>query len=116
LTLVSDAVVSHVLVNAEGKAEGVYYIERTTRAHREARGKIVVLAASALESTRILLNSSSSRFPNGLGNSSGQLGHYLMDHFTLEGRGRLSSSVQVFAARAARHTMRFPHSEIRQYR
>jgi len=87
LTLVSDAVVSHVLVNAEGKAEGVYYIERTTRAHREARGKIVVLAASALESTRILLNSSSSRFPNGLGNSSGQLGHYLMDHFTLEGAG-----------------------------
>jgi choline dehydrogenase-like flavoprotein len=87
LTLVSDAVVSHVLVNAEGKAEGVYYIERTTRAHREARGKIVVLAASALESTRILLNSSSSRFPGGLGNSSGQLGHYLMDHFTLEGAG-----------------------------
>jgi choline dehydrogenase-like flavoprotein len=87
LTLVSDAVVSHVLVNAEGKAEGVYYIERTTRAHHEARGKIVVLAASALESTRILLNSSSSRFPGGLGNSSGQLGHYLMDHFTLEGAG-----------------------------
>ena len=87
LTLVSDAVVSHVLVNDEGKAEGVYYIERTTRAHREARGKIVVLAASALESTRILLNSSSSRFPGGLGNSSGQLGHYLMDHFTLEGAG-----------------------------
>jgi choline dehydrogenase-like flavoprotein len=46
-----------------------------------------VLAASALESTRILLNSRSSRFPNGLGNSSGQLGHYLMDHFTLEGSG-----------------------------
>jgi glucoside 3-dehydrogenase (cytochrome c) catalytic subunit len=87
LTLASDAVVSHVLVNAEGKAEGVYYIERTTRAHREARGKIVVLAASALESTRILLNSSSPRFPGGLGNSSGQLGHYLMDHFTLEGAG-----------------------------
>ena len=87
LTLVSDAVVSHVLVNAEGKAEGVYYIERTTRAHREARAKVVVLAASALESTRILLNSSSSRFPGGLGNSSGLLGHYLMDHFTLEGAG-----------------------------
>src|SRR5215813_5744608 len=86
-SLVSDAVVSHVTVNAQGKAEGVYYIERTTRAHREARGKIVVLAASALESTRILLNSSSSRFPGGLGNSSGQLGHYLMDHFTLEGAG-----------------------------
>jgi choline dehydrogenase-like flavoprotein len=87
LTLVSDAVVSHVLLNAQGKAEGVYYVERTTHAHREARGKIVVLAASALESTRILLNSRSSRFPEGLGNSSGQLGHHLMDHFTLEGAG-----------------------------
>jgi choline dehydrogenase-like flavoprotein len=91
LTLVSDAVVSHVLMNDEGKAQGVYYIERTTHAHREARAKIVVLAASALESTRILLNSRSSRFPEGLGNSSGQLGHYLMDHFTLEGAGGLLS-------------------------
>ena len=87
LTLVSDAVVSHVLMNAHGKAEGVYFVERTTHAHREARANVVVLAASALESTRILLNSRSSRFPAGLGNSSGQLGHYLMDHFTLEGAG-----------------------------
>lgn len=87
LKLVSNAVVSHVLMNAAGKAEGVSYVERTTHAHREARAKIVVLAASALESTRILLNSRSSRFPEGLGNSSGQLGHYLMDHFTLEGAG-----------------------------
>jgi choline dehydrogenase-like flavoprotein len=86
-SLVSDAVVSHVVVNPRGKAEGVYYVDRTTHAHREARAKVVVLAASALESTRILLNSSSSLFPEGLGNSSGQLGHYLMDHFTLEGAG-----------------------------
>ena len=87
LTLVSDAVVSHVLVHPQGKAEGVYYIDRTTNAHREAHAKVVVLAASALESTRILLNSRSSRFPGGLGNSSSQLGHYLMDHFTVEGAG-----------------------------
>src|SRR6516165_7317333 len=79
-TLVSDAVVSHVLMNEMGKADGVYYVDRSTNAHREARAKVVVLAASALESTRILLNSSSSRLPGGLGNSSGQLGHYLMDH------------------------------------
>jgi choline dehydrogenase-like flavoprotein len=87
LSLVSDAVVSHVVMNPEGKAQGVYYVDRVTRAHREASAKIVVLAASALESTRILLNSRSSRFPNGLGNSSDQLGHYLMDHITLEGAG-----------------------------
>ena len=87
LTLVSDAVVSHVLTDEQGKATGVYYVDRSTHAHREVRAKIVVLAASALESTRILLNSRSSRFPEGLGNSSSQLGHYLMDHFTLEGAG-----------------------------
>src|SRR5205807_2468107 len=79
----------HVILNALGEAEGVHYVERTTHAHRQARAKIVVLAAGALESTRILLNSRSSRFPEGLGNSSGQLGHYLMDHFTLEGAGGL---------------------------
>jgi len=87
LSLVSDAVVSHVVMGAQGKAEGVYYVDRLTHAHREARAKVVVLAASALESTRILLNSRSSRFPSGLGNSSSQLGHYLMDHTTLEGAG-----------------------------
>src|SRR5213076_391200 len=53
----------------------------------EARARVVILAASALESTRILLNSTSRGFPNGLGNSSGVLGRYLMDHFTLEGAG-----------------------------
>ncbi|PYV08018.1 MAG: GMC family oxidoreductase, partial [Acidobacteria bacterium] len=54
---------------------------------REARARVVVLAASTLESTRILLNSTSRRFPNGVGNSSAVLGHYLMDHFTLQGAG-----------------------------
>ena len=87
LTLVSDAVVSHVLFNDEARATGVHYIERTTHRHREASSRIIVLAAGALESTRILLNSKSCRFPNGVGNSEGVLGHYLMDHFTLEGAG-----------------------------
>jgi choline dehydrogenase-like flavoprotein len=85
--LVSDAVVSHLMMNAEGKADGVAYIDRGTHAAREARARIVVLAASALESTRILLNSRSPRFPNGVGNANGVLGHYLMDHTTLEHGG-----------------------------
>ena len=85
--LVSDAVVSEVMVNREGKAEGVRYIHRVTKAHREARAKVVVLAAATLESTRILLNSRTRQFPNGVGNSNGILGHYLMDHFTVEGAG-----------------------------
>lgn len=86
-TLLSDAVVSHVTTNPDGKATGVHYLDRETKAHREAHAKMVVLAAATLESTRILLNSRSSRFPKGIGNSSGVLGHYLMDHFTIEGAG-----------------------------
>jgi len=86
-TLISDAVVSHLLMNREGKAGGVSYVERTSHVHREASGKVVVLAAGALESTRILLNSTSRRFPEGVGNAQGVLGHYLMDHFTVEGAG-----------------------------
>jgi len=89
-TLVSDAVVSHVVMNDKGKADGVGYIDRMTRAPREARAKVVVLAAAALESTRILLNSRSRRYPDGVGASNDALGHYLMDHFTVEeGRGTL---------------------------
>jgi glucoside 3-dehydrogenase (cytochrome c) catalytic subunit len=93
-TLVSDAVVSDVRMNAEGRAEGVHYIDRTSRAHREAHARVVVLAAGALESTRILLNSRSPRFPNGAGNSAGVLGHYLMDHFTLEGTGGILANLK----------------------
>lgn len=90
LTLVSDAVVSHVVMDKDdARARGVHYIDRSTHQHREVFGKVVVLAAAALESTRILLNSTSRRFPKGVGNSEGVLGHYLMDHFTLEGAGGL---------------------------
>ncbi len=93
-TLLSDSVVSHLLMNREGKAEGVHYIDRLTKIHKEARAKVIVLAAATLESTRILLNSRSSRFGNGVGNSNGMLGHYLMDHFTVEGAGGELSSLK----------------------
>lgn len=93
-TLVSDAVVSHIVTNDRGLASGVIFIDRTSRAEREVRARVVVVAASALESTRILLNSNSPKFPQGLGGDSGVLGHYLMDHFTLEGGGGVISSLQ----------------------
>jgi choline dehydrogenase-like flavoprotein len=63
------------------KASGVTYVDRVTRETREVRAKTVVLCAQALESTRILLNSSK----DGLGNSSGTLGEYLMDHMWVAG-------------------------------
>jgi choline dehydrogenase-like flavoprotein len=94
-TLVSDAVVSHLVMDRdEPRARGVHYIDRVTKTHREAYAKVVVVAAAALESTRILLNSRTSRFPGGVGNSEGVLGHYLMDHFTIEGGGGVIPSLK----------------------
>lgn len=94
-TLVSDAVVSHVVMHPQqARARGVYYLDRVTREHHEVRGKVVVVAAAALESTRILLNSRTPRFPGGVGNSDGVLGHYLMDHFTIEGGGGVMPSLK----------------------
>jgi choline dehydrogenase-like flavoprotein len=79
--LITNAVVSHVNMDlGTNKASGVTYVDRLTRQVKEVRGKAVILCAQALESTRILLNSSTREYPNGLANSSGALGHYLMDH------------------------------------
>jgi len=93
-TLVSDAIVSEVMVDSAGRATGVHYIDRNSREHREAFAKVIVVAAGALESTRILLNSKSSAHPHGVGNSNGVLGHYLMDHFTLEGANGLMPNLK----------------------
>jgi len=93
-TLVSDAVVSDLLMDRNGRAQGVHYVDRLTHQHREAYSRVVVVAAGALESTRILLNSKSPSHPNGVGNSTGVLGHYLMDHFTIEGAGGFIPSLR----------------------
>jgi choline dehydrogenase-like flavoprotein len=80
-TLITDAIVSHVDMDAStNKARGVTFVHRTTKETKQVRGKSVILCAQALESTRILLNSSTREYPKGLANSSGLLGHYLMDH------------------------------------
>ena len=82
-TLITNAVVSHVDMDAgSNKAAGVTYVDRLTHQTKQVRARSVILCAQALESTRILLNSSTREYPNGLANSSGALGHYLMDHVT----------------------------------
>lgn len=81
LTIRTNAVVSHILVDADtGKAKGVAFIDRLTKKAGEVFGRVIVLCASTIESTRILLNSATRQHPAGLGNSSGLLGCYLMDH------------------------------------
>jgi choline dehydrogenase-like flavoprotein len=79
LDVMTDAMVREVTVDKAGKATGVHYIDRVTRQDCHAKAKVVILAASGCESARILLNSKSASFPNGLGNSSGLVGRYLMD-------------------------------------
>ncbi len=79
LTTITDAMVREVTIDERGRATGVHYIDKKLRADRHASAPVVVLAASACESARILLNSRSSLFPDGLANGSGLVGKYVMD-------------------------------------
>jgi choline dehydrogenase-like flavoprotein len=82
LTLTPNAVVREITVDPNtGLANGVLFLDRRSKREYHAKASVVVVSASTLESTRILLNSKSPRYPNGLGNSSGALGHYLFDQF-----------------------------------
>jgi choline dehydrogenase-like flavoprotein len=72
LTLLTDAVAARVTMK-DGKASGIAYIDRVSRTPREVKGKLVVLCASTLESTRLLMNS-------GICGDNDALGRYLMDH------------------------------------
>lgn len=74
-----NAMAREVLTDKEGRATGVSYVDKTDMQEYQVNAKIVVLAASACESARLLLNSKSSAHPNGLANSSGMVGKYLHD-------------------------------------
>ena len=80
VTLINGAMAREVLTDANtGLATGVSYVDVATLQEKTIRAKTVLLGASACESARILLNSKSGRFPNGLANSSGVVGKYLND-------------------------------------
>jgi len=81
MTLRHDAIVTSIIYDEKkGKAVGVRVLDAKTKEETEYYARIIFLNASTLGSTFILLNSTSSRFPNGLGNGSDQLGRNLMDH------------------------------------
>ena len=79
LTLVTHAMAREVTVGKDGLATGLAYIDKRTGAERHVKARVVVLAASACESARLMLNSKSSLFPQGLGNSTGRVGKGLTD-------------------------------------
>ena len=81
MTLRPHSIVSEVLYDeATQKAKGVRVIDALSKEVLEFNAKIIFICASSMASTAILLNSKSNRFPNGLGNDSGELGHNIMDH------------------------------------
>ena len=79
LKIATDAMVYEVTLGRNGRASGVNYVDRRSGKQHHAGARVVILAASACESARILLNSKSASFPEGLANSSGKVGRYLMD-------------------------------------
>ena len=81
MTLRPNSIVAEVLYDEKTqKATGVRVIDSLTKESIEFSSKIVFLCASSMASTAILMQSKSSRFPNGMGNDSGELGHNIMDH------------------------------------
>lgn len=86
LRIATNSIVHSVLYDPKtNRATGVRVIDTETMETREYHAKLVFLCASTLGSTQVLLNSTSSAFPTGLANSSGVLGHYLMDHLWAAG-------------------------------
>lgn len=79
LEIITDAMVKSLDVDSQGKVSTLTYIDKKSSQEHKLTARIVILAASACESARILLNSKSERFPNGLANNNGHVGKHIMD-------------------------------------
>ena len=86
-TLITGAMARELVVNKDGKVDAVSYIDKATREERRIHARAFIVAASACESARLLLNSKSTLFPDGLANSSGVVGRNLMDTVGSDGGG-----------------------------
>ena len=89
LRIIANAMAREVTTGEDGLATGVSYVDTNDRREYAVRARIVVLAASACETARLLLNSTSARFPDGLANSSGTVGRYLTDSTGLTVSGHI---------------------------
>lgn len=79
LDVITDAMAREITLDPQGRANGVHFIDKKTGKEEHVKARVVVLGASALESARILLNSKSAKFPQGIGSSTGHLGRWLTD-------------------------------------
>jgi choline dehydrogenase-like flavoprotein len=100
LTLRMNALARQVLVDKDGLASGVSIIDRVTGKEEEIRARIIVLACASVESARLLLNSKSEKYPNGLANSNDLVGRYLTGHITFNTSGYLKDLVGKRPSRA----------------
>jgi choline dehydrogenase-like flavoprotein len=82
VTVFHDCIVREVLLSDENRATGVRYTHRVHKREGEVRGRTVVVACACVQSIALLMMSTSRRYPNGLANSSGQLGRQFIPHFT----------------------------------
>src|SRR5581483_3261197 len=94
-TLMTGVMAREIVVGKDGKAEAVSYIDKSTRTEKKIYAKAFVVGASACESARLLLNSKSSLFPDGIANSSGVAGRYLTDSVGSSGFGHFPQLAKV---------------------
>ena len=87
LTLITGAMAREIVVGKDGKAKAVSYVDKATRTEQQVYARSFVIGASTCESARLLLNSRSSLFPDGLANSSGAVGRYLTDTVGSDAQG-----------------------------
>ena len=120
VTVFHDCIVREVLVSKGNRATGVRYLHRVHQKEGEVRGRTVVLACACVQSIALLMMSKSRRYPNGLANSSGQLGRHFIPHFTggidcvLEGlRGTKPANDEGFLDHA--YLPSFMHTRKRSY-
>lgn len=89
LDIIPDAHAREVIIDKNGKASGILFIDKTTGQEERVKGKAVILAASSGETVRILLNSKNGQFPDGVANRSGLVGKYIMDTVGSDMRGQI---------------------------
>lgn len=91
-----QAFVTRADLDAAGKATGVTYLDQRTGQETQARARVVVIAANGIQTPRLMLHSTSNRFPQGLANSSGLVGKYLTVHLNPGAWGAFERPVQFY--------------------
>jgi choline dehydrogenase-like flavoprotein len=96
LTVIPNAMVREVTVDKKtGRASGVLYVNRHTREHIEVKANTVVLAAGTVHTARIMLNSKSTTFPNGIANNNGMVGKHLLEHMDVDASALMPQMVDM---------------------